>query len=62
MIGQLMALPTKDFAEVLNSGRDAGRTVCGPKVPTLKGTEMSLPYVQYFLYLVFLSINIFIFP
>ena len=29
-----------------------GRTVCGPKVPTLKGTEVSLSCVQCFLYLV----------
>ena len=29
-----------------------GRTVWGPKVPTLKGTEASLSYVQCFLYLV----------
>ena len=28
-----------------------GRTVWGPKVPTLKGTEMSLSYVSCFLYL-----------
>ena len=34
MMGQLMAI---------------GRTVWGPKVPTLKGTEMSLSYIQCFL-------------
>ena len=34
-----------------------GRTVWGPKVPTLKGTEVSLSYVQCFLYLVSSSIN-----
>ena len=28
-----------------------GKTVWGPKVPTLKGTEVSLSYVQCFLYL-----------
>ena len=33
------------------------RTVWGPQVPTLKGTEVSLSYVQCFLYLVSLSIN-----
>ena len=38
-----------------------GRTVWGPKVPTLKGTEASLPYVQCFLYLVYSSINVSIF-
>ena len=37
MMGQLMAI---------------GRTVWGPKVPTLKGTEASLFYVQCFWYLV----------
>ena len=26
-MGQLMAIPTKDFAECLNSGRDAGKVV-----------------------------------
>ena len=36
MMGQLMVI---------------GRTVWGPKVPTLKGTEASLSCVQYFLYL-----------
>ena len=43
-MGQLMAI---------------GRTVGGPKVPTLKGTEASMAYVQCFLYLVS-SINVFI--
>ena len=37
---------------VLNSGKDARRTVWGPKVPTLKGTEGSLSCVQGFLYFV----------
>ena len=36
------------------------RTVWGPKVPSLKGTEASLSYVQCFLYLVS-SINVSIF-
>ena len=36
MMGQLMEI---------------GRTVWGPNVPTLKGTEVSLSYVQCFLYL-----------
>ena len=34
------------------------RTVWGPKVPALKGTEVSLSYVQCFLYLVPSSINV----
>ena len=38
-----------------------GRTVWGPQVPTLKGTEASLSYVQRFLYLVSPSINASIF-
>ena len=38
-----------------------GRTVWGPKVPTLKGTELSLPYVQCFLCLVPSSVNVSIF-
>ena len=38
-----------------------GRTVWGPKVPTLKGTEASLSYVQCFSYLVYSSINISVF-
>ena len=45
-VGQLMA---------------TGRTLWGPKVPTLKGTEASLSYVQCFLYLVSSSINVCIF-
>ena len=40
----------KGFCSVLNSGRDTERTVWGPKLPTLKGTEASLFYVQCFLY------------
>ena len=43
IIGQLMA---------------TGRTVCGRKVPTLKGTEASLSYVQCFWYLVPFSTNV----
>ena len=35
----------KGFCSVLNSERDAGWTVWGPKVPTLKGTEASLSYI-----------------
>ena len=38
-----------------------GRTVWGPKVTTLKGTEASLSYVQCFLYLVSSAINVSIF-
>ena len=46
MMGQLMVI---------------GRTVWGPKVPTLKATEASLFYIQCFLYLVSSSINVCIF-
>ena len=38
-----------------------GRTVWCPKLPTLKGTEVSSSYVQRFLYLVSSSINVSIF-
>ena len=38
-----------------------GRTLWGPKVPTLKVTEASLSYVQCFLYLMSSSINVSIF-
>ena len=38
-----------------------GRIVWGLKVSTLKETEVSLSYVQCFLYLVYSSINISIF-
>ena len=38
-----------------------GRTVWGPKVPTLKRIEASLSYVQWFLYLVSSSVNVSIF-
>ena len=37
------------------------RTVWGPKVPTLKRTEVSLSYVQCFLYLVSSSVTVSIF-
>ena len=45
-MGQLMAI---------------GRTVWGPKGPTLKGTKVSLSYVQCFLCLLSSSINVSIF-
>ena len=35
-----------------------GRTAQGPKVPTLKGTEVSLSYAQCFLHLACSSINV----
>ena len=38
-----------------------GRTMWGPKVPTLKGTEVSLSYLQCFLYFLSSSINASIF-
>ena len=38
-----------------------GRTVWGPKVPTVKGTEVSWSYIPCFLYLVSSSINVSIF-
>ena len=46
MMGQLMLI---------------GRIVWGPKVPTLKGTDTLLSYVQCFLYLLSSSINVSIF-
>ena len=46
MTGQLMAIR---------------RTVWGPKVPNLKGTEASLSYVQWFLYVISSSRNVSIF-
>ena len=58
-MGQLMAIQWKILQGVLNSGRDTGRTVWGPEGPTLKGTEVSLSFVQCFLHPVFSSINIF---
>ena len=42
MMGQLMAI---------------GKTMWGPKVPTLKGTEVSLSYVRCFLYFISSSVN-----
>ena len=38
-----------------------GRTVRGPKVPTLKGTETSLSYIQCLFFVVSSSINVSIF-
>ena len=46
MMGQVMA---------------SGRTVWGPKVPTLNGTKVSLSYVQCFLYFVSSPINVSVF-
>ena len=56
-----MVIPTKDFAGCFKQWKRHWETVCGSKVPTLKGTGASLSYVQCFLYLVFSSINISIF-
>ena len=44
----------------MGSGWQLGE-LWGPKVPTLKGTEASLSYVQCFLYLIFSSIKVSIF-
>ena len=52
---------SKEFCSVLNSGTDTGRTVWGPNVPALKGTEMSLSYIQCFLYPVSSSVNVSVF-
>ena len=38
-----------------------GRTMWGPKMSNLKGTEVSLSYVQCFLYLVSSSVNVSVF-
>ena len=46
MLGQLMVI---------------GRTVWGSKVPTLKGTQVALSYIQCFLYPISSSINVSIF-
>ena len=58
---QQMTVPTKILQSILNSERDTGRTVWGPKVPTLKVSEASLSYIQCFLYLVCSLINVSIF-
>ena len=43
------------------TGCNQQRSLWGPNVPTLKGTEASFSYVQCFLYLVSSSINVSIF-
>ena len=43
------------------NGAADGRTVWGPEVPALKGTEASLSYIQCFLYFVSSSVNVSIF-
>ena len=69
---QLLGFPktkiTFEREEISDSQWDSGKydgaadgdweNCWGPKVPTLKGTEMSLSYVQCFLYLVSSSINV----
>ena len=49
--GQLMTIPTKDFAECFEQWEWCWENLWGPKVPTLKVTEVSLCCVQWFLYL-----------
>ena len=50
---------TRILQSILNTRRDAGAPMWGPKVPTLKGTEASLSYAQCFLCHVS-SINVYI--
>ena len=53
-----MASPAKDSAVFWTVEETLGRTVWGPKVPTLKGTEELLSCVQCFLYHISSSINV----
>ena len=46
-----------DSGKYKGAAMATGRTVWGPKMPTLKGTDASLPCVQCFLYLVSSSTN-----
>ena len=48
--GQLIVIPTKDFAVFWTVEERLGE-LWGPNVPTLKGTEASLSYIQCFVYL-----------
>ena len=50
-----------DSGNVMGQLMSIGRTVWGPKMPTLRRTEVSLSYVQCFLSLVSSSINVSIF-
>ena len=52
--------PWMRFRKMMGQLMEIGRTVWGPKVPTLRGTKVSLSYAQCFLYLVS-SINVSIF-
>ena len=69
---QLMAFPntkmTFEREEISDCRWDSGKynetaddDLWGPKVPTLRGIEVSLSYVQYVLYLVSFSVNVCIF-
>ena len=53
--------PSLRFRKIQQGQLVAGRTVWGPKVLTLNGTEVSLSYVHSFLYLVSSWINVSIF-
>ena len=59
--GSLWQSQQRVLQSVLKSGRDMGSTVWGLKVPTLKGTEASLSYIQCFLHLVSSSVNVYVF-
>ena len=48
-----------DSGKYKGAAMATGRTVWGPKMPTLKGTDASLPCVQCFLYLVSFLINVY---
>ena len=53
--------PNKIQENMMGQLITTGRTVRDPEVPTLKGTEASLSYVQCFLYHLSSSINVYIF-
>ena len=60
-MGQLMVIPTKDFAKCCEQWKRHWENCVRSQGATLKGAEVSLSYVQCFLYFVSSSVYVFIF-
>ena len=60
MMEQLMAIPTKDFAELFEQWKRHWELCEVARCLLLKGTEASLSYVQCFLYLMSSSMSLFL--
>ena len=61
MMGQLMAIPTEDFAECFEEWKRCWENCVRSQGAYFEGTEVSLSYIQCFLYHISSSVNVSIF-